>query len=152
MTINFGYWLFAFVVMCTTLALAVRGISYIKKGDIDNHMRLMVWACNVILFFVVTYVVKVILLGREQKAGWQTLELVILYSHEFFILVMLVGGVRARYFAARFKAGLAAAGVGGGDRALRMRHARAGKMAMVGSSCALFTAIFVLIILYRHLP
>jgi uncharacterized membrane protein YozB (DUF420 family) len=137
--------------MCVTLGLGMRGVSYIKKGDIGNHQRMMVWACNVILFFVVSYVVKVVVLGREPKAGWQMIELVILYTHEFFILVMLVGGARARYFAARFKDTLATAGVGEGDRDLRTRHARAGKMALVGSACALLSAIFVLIILYRHM-
>ncbi|MDJ0838159.1 MAG: DUF420 domain-containing protein [Acidobacteriota bacterium] len=150
MNANLAYWLFAYVLMSVTLVIAFRAIRQVKAGKLAAHMKSMVLACNLLLFFVGTYVVKVLVLGREVKEGWSTLDFVILYTHEAFILIMLVSGTLARLFARKFKDRLEHPTRE--DLANRRKHMLSGKIAVTSATAALGTATLVLWILFKHLP
>ena len=146
MNYNLAFWLYAYVLMMVVVYVAFKGVGHIKRGEQEAHMKKMVFACNILIFFVVSYVVKILVLGREDKVGWQTMDLVVLYVHETCIFIMLLAGTYARIQAARFK-----------DRpvseipaAARKKHARSGKVAITAATLALFTASFVLYGMWRR--
>ena len=150
MNANLGYWLFAYLLMSVTLVIGFQGIRLAKAGRLEEHARKMTMACNLLLFFVFSYVVKALLLGREIKDGWSTLDFTILYTHESFIAIMLVTGTMARLYARTFRVRLD--NPTGDDSALRRKHMLVGKIAYTAGVCALISATFVLWVLVRHLP
>jgi len=147
MTANLAYWLFAYVLMSVTLVIAFRGVVHARARRFEAHMKAMVLACNILLFFVLTYVLKVFVLGREDKTDWTMLDLVILRVHESFIAIMLITGTRARLLARKLKGRLD--NPLEADRAIRRSHALAGKIALGAAVCALGTATGVLWVLFR---
>lgn len=144
MTANIAYWFFAYCLTFVTVIIGLNGVHHIRAGAILLHRRRMVTACNLMLFFVATYGVKVLVLGREDKSDWTTFYLVVLYIHEAFIFLMLIFGSYARYLAFRFKGTLLRAEPPREDRALRRRHRGVGKLALTWAICALGTATVVL--------
>jgi uncharacterized membrane protein YozB (DUF420 family) len=130
------------VVFCTST-----GVKRIRAKDVAGHRRMMFTAISLVIFFLVSYLVKVGMLGREDKSAWTTFDFVILYLHELCVTSMLIGGAIAIYRAAKFRAGL------GPNLKLPpdtnplqglQRHRRAGWVAVVGSVLGFVTAIGVL--------
>ncbi len=144
MTPNLAYWFFAYILTFVTVIIGLNGIRHIRAGAIATHRARMVLACNLMIFFVGTYAVKVVVLGREDKSDWTTFYLVVLYIHETFIFLMLLFGAYARYLAFRFKGTLFEEETPAGDHALRQRHRKVGKLALTWAICALGTATVVL--------
>ena len=147
MTANLAYWLFAYALMTVTLVIGVRGVIHVRAGRFEAHRKAMVLACNILLFFVLTYVLKVVILGREDKTDWTTLDLVILRVHESFIGIMLIAGTWSRLLARKYKDRLD--NPTEADLPIRRRHALAGKIALAAAFCALGTATGVLWVLFR---
>ena len=144
MTMKLAYWVFAYFLTIAAVAVALNGISHVKKGDIQTHLKRMVFSNNLILFFVVTYVFKMTFLGREDKSQWSTLYLVILYVHEAFIGFMLISGVYARVMARRFKSSLEASDIPEQHQIWRQKHKTAGKLTLLFAILAIITATGVL--------
>ncbi len=144
MNYNFAFWAYAYVLMLVVVLFAIRGVKDIKAGDFQAHMSKMTVACNLLIFFVVSYLAKVITLGREDKSLFSMWDLIILYTHEFCILVMLVSGVYARVMAFKFKESLGSDTISETHQALRRKHGKAGKIAVTFAVLGLFTASFVL--------
>ncbi len=143
------FWLYAYGLMLIVLVIAGRGIGRAKAGDYQGHMRAMILACNILLFFVLSYVVKILALGREDKSAWSALQLALLYTHEFLILVMLVSGTYARILAAKFKQSLFSQKPSAADMAVRAVHRRWGKVAFAAACAAFITATGVIAILFQ---
>lgn len=142
------FWLYAYGLMLVVLIIAGLGIQKAKAGDYQKHLRAMIAACNILLFFVFSYVVKVFVLGREDKSAWSALQLTILYTHEFLILVMLVSGVYARILAAKFKHSLFTDKPSAEDLVHRAAHRRWGKLAFRAACAAFLTATGVIAVLF----
>ena len=100
------YWTFAFANMGVVVALALRAMVAIRDGQPETHRKWMRGATWLVIGFVVSYVFKLLFLGREDLSLWSQRDLNILRFHETCVLVMVVAG------------GVALA------RALRVRHTR----------------------------
>ena len=139
MTANLMYWLFAYVLTLVAFLIGLNGVSHIRRGDWQAHRKRMVASCNLILFFVASYVVKVLVLGREDKSDWSTFYLVVLYIHESFIACMLIFGVLARIRAAKLQLKTP----DGSDAIVRKKHGNAGKMCLLFCALGILTATVV---------
>jgi hypothetical protein len=103
---------------------------------------MMITASSLVFLFLFSYVLKVVLLGREDREAWTQAAKTALDLHETAVLVMLVAGAVAVYRASRFRHTL-------GDelsdpveasRRGRLAHRRAGRTAVVASVAAFITA------------
>jgi len=95
--------------------------------------------------FLVSYAVKLPLLGREDRSQWSSSELWTLYAHELFIVAMLAAGAVAAFHASRF--GEVRDGPNPAPEAAerdRSIHRIAGRIAVGSSLFALLTAAAVL--------
>lgn len=135
------YWTAALAVMSAAVASAFLGWREIRRGRVGRHKRRMTAAIVLVLAFVVSYVFKVILLGKEQLELWSPASVTVLRLHETVVLVMVVAGATARFLARRLMT------PGAADRA-RAPHRRAGTTAILAGALALMTATMVLIGMY----
>lgn len=137
------FWALTFVWTTVLIALAFRGFVQIRRGDVAAHRRSMDRAILMVGIFVLAYVVKVIVLGKEGIQLWAPRERTILYVHETMVAIMLLAGGRARWLARRV-------GKGGAEARFHTRkhgkgHRLAGRVALVAGALALFTAGLVLL-------
>ena len=89
------YWTGAFINFGLITALAIRGVRQIRRGDLVRHRRSMLTCVALVGAFLVSYGVKLAVLGRENLAIWSGLDRGILRFHEACVLVMLVAGAVA---------------------------------------------------------
>jgi uncharacterized membrane protein YozB (DUF420 family) len=90
------YWTGAFLNMGVIVGLAAWGVRARRRGAMALHRRNMLAAISLVLLFVVSYLFKLALLGREDLAVWASADLWTLRIHELCVLVMVVaGGVAA---------------------------------------------------------
>jgi hypothetical protein len=91
--------------------------------------------------FLVSYVVKVLLIGREDRSSWADASLWMLYVHESCIALMIasagVGLSRVRRFGELRDGDEPAPGASAGDRRI---HRIAGRVAVGAGIAALLTA------------
>jgi uncharacterized membrane protein len=108
-------------------------------------------AASLVGLFLVSYAVKLSLLGREDRSVWGTSAMWTLYAHELCIVATLAAGVVAALYARRFGEvhdGLdPAPEANGRDRRI---HRIAGRIAVGSSLLALFTAAVVLTGMYSR--
>lgn len=150
MTPNLYFWLYAYVVMLAILISGGIGIQKARAGLLHQHRKLMNIANTLILVFVGSYVVKMLVLKREAKTGWSTTDFITLYTHEFFIAVMLVAGGYAFALSRKLKDSLDETAPSAEIQTLRQKHGRFGKIAYVSALLAFITATLVLRILFSH--
>lgn len=86
------YWTGAFANMGLIVALAWAGVRQRRRGDIARHRRRMLAAAALVGLFLVSYAVKLALLGREPLELWEREEVWILRAHETCVAAMLLGG------------------------------------------------------------
>lgn len=119
-----------------------RGIAQVRSGRIAEHRRSMLAAAALIGLFLLAYVGKVFVLGREDRSAWTALDYTVLYVHETCVAVMLLAGAFALFRTRRFRgalgtnfertAGVALDGVEG--------HRTSGRFAAWGALLAFVTA------------
>jgi uncharacterized membrane protein YozB (DUF420 family) len=100
------YWTFALLDLTAVVGFAAAGVAALRRGDVPRHRRRMLTAAALVGLFVLSYVVKLAVLGREDLASWGSTSIQVLRIHELFVFLMLAGGAVA------------------GSRALRLRHTR----------------------------
>lgn len=144
MNSNLIFWFYAYAVTVCALVFAFRGVGRAKKGQLEAHRKDMIRACNLIILFVLSYVFKVLFLGREDKSSWESTYLWILYIHEALIGLMLVTGVWARILAAKLATTLTDPNPSDMILTLRRKHAKIGRTCIIAAVCALFTAAIIL--------
>jgi uncharacterized iron-regulated membrane protein len=108
-------------------------------------------AASLVGLFLVSYMVKLPVLGREDRSLWSTFELWTLYTHELCIFAMLVAGAVAALRARRF--GEIRDGPNPAPEAEerdRRLHRIAGRIAVISSLFALLTAAAVLTGMYSR--
>ena len=139
------FWSWALANLGAVVGIAASGVRAIRRGDVATHRRRMLASGLLVALFLVAYLVKVGVLGKEDRSLWSAQDRWILYIHETCVAAMLLAGAYAIWRASRFRARL------GNPPALpaeplpgRLRHRRAGWVAVVGAALALVTAAGVL--------
>lgn len=145
------YWTAAFANMLLILGLAFVGVRGVRRGQVLLHRRCMLLASGLVVGFLVSYLLKVAFLGREELERWGTASVVVLRVHELCVFSMLLGGAIAgsRAFAMRRDP------IVRGTRTtlprnsgLRMWHRRAGWTAVTSALLGVLTAALVLAGMY----
>ena len=151
---NLLFWSGALANLAVVVFCTLNGVKRIRAKDVAGHRRMMVTAISLVVLFLVSYVVKVGMLGREDKSAWTTFDYAVLYIHELCVTSMLIGGAIAIYRAAKFRAGLGPnLKLPPDDNPLQglERHRKAGWVAVVGSLLGFVTAIGVLAGMFARL-
>lgn len=86
------FWTAALVNLGVVCAMALRGVRCVHRGEIARHRRAMKIASWLVAAFLLSYVLKVLLIGREDMSSWSAVDLWILRLHELFVMGMLVAG------------------------------------------------------------
>ena len=145
------YWTGAFINFAAVCALALVGVKRIRAKDVRGHRRMMLASSALVLGFLVSYVLKLMVLGPENLLVWDSLSRWSLRIHESWIAIMILCGAYAGYRAFGFRRSLPTTGLLE-DRlspsAGRRHHRIAGRIAVVASLCALATASIVLYGMY----
>lgn len=92
MTPHLVYWTAALANLALLCGLALLGVRCARRSEIARHRRLMKIASLLVLAFLVSYLVKLAVLGREDRSGWTLFDLWLLRAHELFVLQMVVAG------------------------------------------------------------
>lgn len=140
MTPKLLFWLYAFLLTCTIMVAATKGIASARRGAYDQHRIWMNRAGSLIVAFVLSYVLKVIFLGKEDLDTWANVYVVILRIHESFIGLMLICGGYARLLARKFQHTINDHPLNDRWQRMRRRHAILGKISVAAAAAALLTA------------
>jgi uncharacterized membrane protein YozB (DUF420 family) len=112
---------------------------------------MMLTAVSLVGLFLVSYVIKVILLGREDRSSWSQASAWTLYVHEACVAAMLVAAGIALTRARRFGPLRDGAPPAAEPRERGRRvHRLAGRVAVAASVLALLTAAGVLAGMYAR--
>jgi uncharacterized membrane protein YozB (DUF420 family) len=134
------FWCAALANLALIVAFALTGVQAVRRGDVRAHRRRMLISASLVGLFLVSYLVKVAVLGREDRSLWTPLDRGVLYVHETFVVLMLGGGGFAAWRAWRFRLGPAFALPRDGALPGARTHRRAGWVAVVGAALAFVTA------------
>jgi uncharacterized membrane protein YozB (DUF420 family) len=147
------YWSFALLDLAAVVGFAAAGVAAVRRGDVARHRRRMLPAAALVGLFVLSYLAKLALLGREDLASWGWTSIWVLRIHELWVFTMLLAGAVA------------------GSRALRLRRTRnatrdprdppapaalvrwhrgAGRTAVAAAALALVFAFMILAGMYRR--
>jgi len=154
MDAKFAFWCGALANMAVIFALVLRGVACARRGEIESHRRSMLTAAALVAGFLVAYLAKSFVLGREDMSVWSAAHVWNLRIHETFVLGMLVAGgsalVRARAFAGTRERTRRASDPAAPPSSLRS-HKRAGWVAVVSAAFGFLTAAIVLAGMYARL-
>ena len=135
------YWTGSFVNFALVVGCAVVGVRRVRRGNATGHRRMMRASAVLVGLFLVSYVLKVLLTGREDRSEWTDASLWMLYVHEACIASMLVaagiGMTRARRFGRLRDGAVPAPEARERDRRI---HRIAGRVALFAGAAALLTA------------
>jgi putative membrane protein len=136
------FWCAALANLGAIVLSAATGVRAVRRGDVRTHRRRMLTSAALVGLFLVAYLLKVALLGREDRSLWSGLDRAVLYVHELCVAAMLGGGGYAAWRALAFRARLGPALALPRDGVLpgRELHRRAGWVAVVGAALAFVTA------------
>ena len=87
------YWCLALVPVGGAVVSAWVGVRAVRDGRVDDHRRWMNRASLWVIAFLVSYLLKLALLGREPLATWSAGRIVVLNVHRALVESMLVLGV-----------------------------------------------------------
>ena len=147
-----AYWTAAFANMLAAVTLAVIGVRRIQRAEVAGHRRMMKTAALLVLLFVLSYGVKLAVLGREALQLWEPRFVNVLRFHELCVATMVLAGSRALYLATTRHLADPPAPENAAARAHSARsHRRAGWTALVASALGAVTAGYVLYGMYARL-
>jgi hypothetical protein len=113
----------------------------------------MLSAAALVGVFVLSYVVKLLVLGREDRSGWGATSIWVLRIHELCVFAMLLAGGRAGAKALRLRLTRNATGRPEDAPApapLAQAHRRAGRLAVAAAALGFALATLVLAGMYRR--
>ena len=154
MNATFVFWCAALVNMAAMFGLMLKGVREVRRGDVQAHQRSMVTATALVGGFLVAYLCKAAILGKEDFSAWSALSIWTLRLHETCVLVMLVAGIVALVRARKLKTTRNVTGERDdppAPEALLRAHKRGGKVAVVAAGLGLATACAVLAGMYARL-
>lgn len=141
------FWTLALADLGALCAVALFGIRYARRGEIARHKRAMKIATLLVIVFLLSYLLKLQLLGREDMSVWSQLDVWILRIHELFVMQMLIAGsvawIQARKLAATRLVTHDPNDPVPNSETVRI-HRLAGRTAVVGAVLAFLMAIGVL--------
>ncbi len=137
-----AFWTGALINMAVIVSLLYAGARAIRRRRVQRHKRFMLSAASLVGLFLVSYVAKLVFLGREQLEFWSPADVWVLRFHEACIACMVLGGVVAILQA--FKLGLPAQQSHEFGAARTRLHRRAGWTAIMGASLGILAAAWVL--------
>lgn len=144
-----AYWTGAWINMALVVAFVLAGVRQARRGDYARHRTRMLAATSLVGLFLLSYVVKLMLLGREQLELWSRMHVSVLRFHELCVAALVLGGGVALTLA--LWRGMPLAGSERRERTHR-RHRRAGWTALVGAVLGVISASWVLFGMYARLP
>jgi uncharacterized membrane protein YozB (DUF420 family) len=144
---NVWFWSAALANMALALTCTYFGVARIRRGRIAEHRRFMLTAAGLVGLFLVSYVAKVILVGREDFSTWTLGERGVLWFHEACVFTMLAAGAWAVFLATQNR--FADADLERPAKAARS-HRRAGRTAIVAATVGLGSAAVVLWRMFQH--
>lgn len=147
------YWTWAVANFVAVVVLALMGVAQIRRGNVLAHRRRMLGSASLVGLFVGSYVVKLFVLGREDRSVWSATSLAVLYAHELCIAAMLIAGGYAAYRAWRFFPGMGpnpSLETSNSKLRERVQHRRAGWTAVVASALGCALAFGVLFGMYAR--
>jgi uncharacterized membrane protein YozB (DUF420 family) len=150
---HLGFWTGAQLILGGVVLCAALGVRSIRNRQLRAHKRFMLGAALLILTFLVAYVFKLSLLGREDFSSWTQAQVWVLRVHELCVAAMLLGGGYAGWKALRFRASLPKGALlppEGDPVRGRVLHRRAGWVAVTASALGFATALFVLAGMYSR--
>ncbi len=136
-----AYWTAALANMLAIVALAIVAVRRIRRREIAGHRRLMLSAAALVALFLVSYLAKVSLLGREQLELWDPRYVWTLRFHEACVAILVLAGSRALWLGAR---------EGFRDASRARSHRRAGRTAVVSALLGVASAGYVLFGMYER--
>jgi len=143
-----AFWTAALANLLVIVVLATVGIVSVRRGRVAIHRFCMKTSAWLVVAFLASYVLKLVLLGREQMSLWSPGAITNLRFHETCVLTMVVAGSVALYRARQMRATRNVTHAPGDpiapDATVRW-HRRAGWSAAVGAGLGFATAVFVLI-------
>jgi len=147
------FWTGAWLNFSLLFALALLAMRRIKAGDAATHRRYMIAASALVLFFLLSYVVKLMLLGREDMSVWSRRDVNVLRFHETCVLVMVAAGGVALWLGRRMRGTRnvsrdrndPVAGSG-----LARTHRIAGRSAVIAAALGWLSALFVLVGMFQR--
>jgi uncharacterized membrane protein YozB (DUF420 family) len=87
-----AYWTFALLDMGAVVFFAIRGVRAVRRKAFARHRRSMLTAAVLVALFVLSYGLKLAVLGREDRASWGALSIWVLRIHELCVFTMLATG------------------------------------------------------------
>ena len=148
-----AYWTFALLDLTAVVGFAMAGVSALRRGDVPRHRRRMLTAAALVGVFLISYLCKLALIGREDRASWGAISIWVLRIHELCVLTMLVAGAIAGTRALRLRRTRNATRDPGDPPAaaeLVRWHRGAGKTAVCAAVLALGLAGLILAGMYRR--
>ncbi len=145
MTQNLGFWIFSILLLSFATICALAGVLRIRRGDLLAHRRRMLVAMASVATFLLSYLLKLALVGREDLDLWDPNAVWTLRVHESFMAIMLVTGAVAFALARRFHQHPAGAERGSARR--RFWHSWFGRVAVVAAVCGLLLACRLLFLM-----
>jgi uncharacterized membrane protein YozB (DUF420 family) len=147
------YWTAALTNLAVVCLCAIVGVRCVRRGELARHLRAMKIASGLVVAFLVSYVVKLGWIGREDRSAWSSADVWLLRAHESFVLVMLVAGavawLQAGKLAGTRQVTRSAKDPDADPGALRT-HKRAGWTAVLSAIVGFALAIGVLVGMYRR--
>ena len=147
MDANLVFWCLALLDLGAVAICTAVGVRRARAGNLAAHRRSMLAAVTLVGVFLVSYLAKLAVLGREDRSAWTFWDFTVLYVHESFVAMMLLGGGIALWWARGFRERLGEDGrlpedglpLPGGER-----HRWMGRVAFLGVWMAFITAMGVL--------
>ena len=143
------YWSAALVNMAVIVTCALTGVRRARRRNYLGHKRMVVTAAWLVLAFLVSYLVKLPTLGREQLELWQPFYVHTLRIHEVCVALMVIAGATALIQARRLGLPVPPGEAQRLARGIRL-HRRAGWTAVISSIAGFLTASVVLFGMYAR--
>lgn len=147
------YWTGALLNMGVIVSLAAWGIRARRRGDVALHRRRMLMGALLVVGFVLSYTLKLAVLGREDRGAWSAADRGTLYFHELCVFTMLVAGGVAAWRGRKLGRTRNATGAPADPPAaptLTTGHRTAGWTAVGAAVLGLLSACLVLAGMYRR--
>ena len=148
---NLIYWTAALLDLFAVCGFALLGVRHVRRGELARHQQAMKIATFLVFSFLISYALKLVFLGREDRSVWSTLDIWVLGIHELFVLQMVLAGGLAWFHSRRLV----------GTRLLThdpadppadpdtvRRHRLVGRVAVVGAVLGCLMAVGVLAGMY----
>jgi len=147
------YWTGALANMVVALGVASFGVSRIRRAEVARHAFAMKTAVILVVLFVVSYALKLWLLGREALEVWEPRFVHVLRFHELCVFTMVAAGGTALYLATTRRLADPPAPDALAQRARIARiHRTAGWTALIACGLGAISASYVLYGMYARLP